>query len=55
MIKAGAFSYFRMTLTEGVGSRLGWGLLLGSWSFDEQMEAMESINSGLTPCMLVKL
>ena len=35
-----ALSYFRMTLTEGVGPRLGWALRLGPRSFDGFAEAM---------------
>ena len=35
-----ALSYFRMTLAEGVGPRLGWALRLGPRSFDGLAKAM---------------
>ena len=37
----GALSYFRMTLAEGVGSRLGWALCRGPWDFDGLAKAMQ--------------
>ena len=36
----GALSYFRMTLAEGVGPRLGWALFRGPWDFDGLAKAM---------------
>ena len=37
----GALSYFRMTLAEGVGPRLGWALCLETRSFNELAKAMQ--------------